>query len=253
MERNLTTEAIVLAHRRWGDLHRLVTMLSPTLGLLDAVAYGARKGKLAGGIEPFSIGTFFLYHNQVKKVYSVSDIELDFQGGAIREDLVRLYLANAMAELSMRMHGGDHAELFAVLRSHLFSLGDRETEPRVVFIQFVWRFIGIMGLEPDLDACPSCGKRYGEKDVLSFNTALHVPCCSECADVDAEGYEFALGPGARHYLTLTRTLDDRSAVSVMLSETATERLFRYMVRYATNILGSPLRSLAGGVLTEALS
>ena len=30
MERNITSEAIVLKSRRWGELHRRITLLSPS-------------------------------------------------------------------------------------------------------------------------------------------------------------------------------------------------------------------------------
>ena len=253
MERNLTTEAIVLTSRRWGELHRLVTMLSPSLGVFDAVVYGARKGKLAGGIEPCSIGTFFLYHNQVRKEYSVSDIEVCFDPTVIKEDLASLYVAHAMNEIVIRMHGGDHEALYTILDTHVRLLGTREHDPRRVLIQFIWRFVGVMGLEPDLHVCPGCSKRYGEREILSFHTAMHTPCCATCSDIGSDGFELALGPGARRYLDLTRSLDPRIAVTVELSETATVRLLYYMVRYVTNILGSPLRTLAGGVLMEALT
>lgn len=253
MERNLTTEAIVLTSRRWGELHRLVTLLSPTLGVFDAVAYGARKGKLAGGIEPFAIGTYFLYHDRVRKEYSIKDIELENQDPSIKENLTRLYAGHAMAEMAMRMHGGDHEELYGVLTSHIKLLGSESTEPRRLCIQFIWRLIDIMGLAPDLEACPLCGRQYNDREILSFHTGLHSPCCSSCADIDREGFELALGPGARRYLSLTRPLDPGIAVSVELSEAATQRLFSYMVRYVTNILGSPLRSLIGGVLLETMT
>ncbi|PKL27210.1 MAG: DNA repair protein RecO [Spirochaetae bacterium HGW-Spirochaetae-2] len=248
MERNSTSEAIVLTNRRWGELHRLVTLLSPTLGIFDAVAYGARKGKLAGGIEPFTIGTFYLYHNGAKNTYSITDIDPQYRVDAIRTDLRRLYTANTLAELAMRMHGGDFSELYSVLCNHVLLLSDDSVDPRRVLIQYIWKFVRIMGLEPDLTACPVCSRTFGEQEILSFNTGLHVPCCDKCADVDTGGFELALGPGARRYLILTRTLSDHDSVLVELSETATLRLVGYMIRYVTNILGGPLRSLAGGVL-----
>ena len=73
-------------------------------------------------------------------------------------------------------------------------------DPRLVFIQYIWKFIVIMGLEPDLISCPICGTPYNDKERLSFNTGLHTPCCGDCGDVDSEGFEYALGPGGRRYL-----------------------------------------------------
>jgi DNA repair protein RecO (recombination protein O) len=48
MERNITTLAIVLQVVRWGELHRKVSLLTPELGIIDVLVYGARKGRQAG-------------------------------------------------------------------------------------------------------------------------------------------------------------------------------------------------------------
>ena len=252
MERNVSVEGIVLTNRRWGELHRKVTLLSPELGVFDAVVYGARKGKLAGGIEPCTIGTFFLYHNRTRGEYSLTDVQPLVYAGTLREDLVRLYTAHAMVEMALRMHGGDYSVLYRIMGSYIMLLQEPEVDPRLVLIQFVWKFIGIMGLDPDLQSCPICSTPYGEGEILSFNTGLHTACCSDCGDVDTEGFELALGPGARRYLILTRTLSESDSVAVVLSQTATIRMIRYLMRYVTNILGQPLSSLSGGVLMEAL-
>ncbi|HLW22393.1 MAG TPA: DNA repair protein RecO [Sphaerochaetaceae bacterium] len=252
MERNLTSDAIVLTHRRWGDLHRLVTLLSPDLGIFEAVAYGARKGKLAGGIEIGTLGTVYLYHNRTRGDYTLVDVDPEHTVERIRDDLPRLYTAQTMTEMALRMHGGDFEQLYRELGSALILLESGEADPRLILIQYIWRFISIMGLESELASCPICSNEYGEQEILSFNTGLHTPCCARCGDVDSTSYELALGPGARRYLTLTRTLDVQEAVSVQLSETAAIRLGRYMIRYVTNILGGPLKTLSGGVLMEVL-
>lgn len=252
MERNLRIDAIVLTNRRWGELHRRVTLLSSELGIFDAIVYGARKGKLAGGIEPCTIGTFFLYHNPAKGAYSITDIEPLEQRGTVRTDLIRLYTAHALVEMAMQMHGGDFSALYRVMGSFIMLLDEPEVDPKYVLIHYIWKFIGIMGLDPDLHACPICATVYGEEESLSFNTGLHTPCCFRCGDVDTEGFELVLGPGARRYLLFTRDLSESDSVSVAMSETATIRMVRYMIRYVTNILGYPLRSLSGGILMEAL-
>ena len=252
MERSLTSEAIVLTHKRWGDLHRLVTALSPELGVFDAVAYGARKGKLAGGIEPGTIGTLYLYHNRQRKEYSLVDVDPEHTMERIHDDLPRLYTAHAMIEMALRMHGGDFVLLYQVLGSALILLQDSVSDPRLILIQFVWRFIQVMGLQSDLHACPGCSTDYSDDEILSFSTQLHSPCCSRCADVAQEELAYALGPGGRRYLVFTRDLTFQEALSVRLSETAADRMVRYMIQYAVTILGGPLRTLSGGVLMEVL-
>ncbi len=249
MEKNLACQAIVLANKKWGDLHRLVTLLSPTLGLFEAVAYGARKGKLAGGIEPFTMGTFYVYSNRPRKGYTLKDVDVIPSKGVIKGDLERLYIANAFSEIVMKMHGGDWEELFDLSRTALELLEGGEGDPQRVFILFVDRVIQIMGLQADLTTCVQCGKTYTEKEVLSFNTALNSPCCHACSDV-GDDVGWALGPGGRRYLLYVQSLALWEAILVPLSSTATKRMVRYLLRYLTTILGSPLKSFNGALLWE---
>lgn len=251
MERNLTTEAVVLASRRWGEVHRIITLLCPSLGICEARVYGARKGKLAGGIEQFSTGLFYLYHNPARGTYTVVDVQPASTQEVVRGDLKRIGCASVMAELAIRMHGGEYQELYALMRACLSLLDQEEFVADVVLIQFIWRFIGIMGLEPDLTRCPICGTGYGEQDTLFFNVSLLSPCCSNCSD--RADQTLLLGPGSRRYLSFTRRLGTREAVGIPVHEEAICRLERYITRYAETILGGPLRSLAAGLSTFLLA
>jgi DNA repair protein RecO (recombination protein O) len=245
MERNITSEAIVLKSRRWGELHRRITLLSPSLGLFDATVYGGQKGKLAGLIEPFIVGNYYIYHNPSKKEYSIKDVQLIETLEEIKKDLKHLYIANAMAELTLKVHGGDFKELYNLLKLHLGML--KEFEYRKVFIQYVWRLIKVMGLESDLLCCPLCGKNYQEEEIVAYNEKMHTVCCFDCKDVFADDYGILLPPGSRRYLLFTENLSVQSALSVELNERTTERLFRYMIRSITNIVGSNIQSLASDI------
>ena len=249
MERNLTTSAIVLRSRRWGDLHRRITIISAELGIVDVLAYGARKGKLSGRIDQFLHGRFYLYHNPVRGDYSVIDVEPIVSGDRIRNDLKRTYAASVMAELILKMNGGDYVSLFALLAS-AFALLDREDGAAVdrIVIQFIWKLVEISGIAPNLLNCPVCDKRYLDDEVLFFNTAIHAPCCRLCSDVDAQSGEMALGPGARKYLVFTNGLPISDAVRVPLSDAANERIKLYMLRYASIAAGGGLKTLSGGLL-----
>ena len=243
MNRNLTTSAIVLLGRRWGDLHRSITLYSKDLGLIHALAYGARKGKLAGKIEQFLSGVFYLYHNPVKNDYSIIDVEIQTTGERIRNDLTRTYAASFMAELVMRMEGGDRQSVHALLQQAYALLDANESIDRII-IQFIWRFIAISGLQGDLASCPICEKHYSEEEILFFNTVIHAPCCGDCSDVDNDSFQLALGPGARKYLMFTSDMDFYGAVAITLNEPTARRIKRYMLRYASIVAGGDLKTLA---------
>ena len=249
MERNIVTKAVVLKSRRWGDLHRMITLATADFGVLDAIAYGARKGKLSGRVDLFLSGVFYLYHNPVRGDYSIVDVEPLVTAEKVRNDLKRMYMASFIAELVLKMHGGDSLALFNLLDRTYSLLEEPQACPTdVVVIQFIWRLIEILGLSPDLVDCPVCDHTYTNDEILFFNTAIHAPCCRTCADVDVHGGEMALGPGARRYLVFTNGMELHQAVGVPLSEAAMQRIRLYMLRYASNIAGGGLKTLAGGLL-----
>ncbi len=242
MERNVATPAIVLQTQRSGDLHRTITLLSPALGIIRVRAYGARKGKLAGRIEQFLCGTFHLYHNPVKGEYSVVDVEPHMGSERLRSDLGRTFAASFIAEMVLRMEGGDSRQVHGLVEAAVTALDGSEEVERTL-IQFIWRFMAVAGLQPDLTCCPCCDRPYRNDEILSFNTTLHSPCCRDCSDVDHADFPMALGPGARRYLEATTPLPFEDALHVGLSATAALRLKRYMLRYASIVSGGMLKTL----------
>jgi len=239
VERNSTTEAIVLVNRPYAELHRRVTLLSPDLGIFEAVVYGGRKGKLGGGLEPFTSGLFYLYHNRVRNSYSITDVLVNKDVRTLKSDFERICIANALAEIVMKMDGGGYQMLYTLLGDSLELLDDKQVPSKRIFTLFVWQFIQGMGLVDEFTCCPVCGKEYHQQQVLLFNSSLHAPCCQECADIDVP-----LGPGARRYLVVVQHLPIGTSSTVELSDQAQMRLYRYMVSYVTTLLGQGLKSLS---------
>ena len=64
----IKTDAIVLRHVDFGESHRMLTLLSPTLGKLSVGARGCRKrgARLTNATEVFCAGEYILYQKQDK-------------------------------------------------------------------------------------------------------------------------------------------------------------------------------------------
>ncbi|MDC7245454.1 MAG: DNA repair protein RecO [Sphaerochaetaceae bacterium] len=243
MERNVESDVIVLTSRKWGSLHRRVTMLSKELGVFDAIVYGAQKGKLSGACESFTRGKAYLYYQSVRKEYSLKDMAIESSSEILRGDLVRLYSAHAMVEIVMKMHGGDYEKLFDLLESSLAFVDERSFDPTLVLIQFMWSVISVTGFESDLHICPVCGHQYEESEIVSFNPSLHSICCSTCSPRLPEFSRLYLHPGMRRYFLFTSSLPAIEAVKVEVSEKAKRRILHYLIDYIHNILGYSLKSL----------
>ncbi len=164
MERHSTCEAIVLENRRFGELHKGVSLFTPENGLVRATAFGAysRKGSLRGITDPFVWGKFYIYRDPVKQNVKISDVEVFDMFYGIREDVIRYYVASLWAEIVLRSFGGGEAahELYDVFRECLLLVRDAgETRVRLVCSQFLLRFLAITGAPVDPDAVKDANMR----------------------------------------------------------------------------------------------
>lgn len=242
MDRDLTASGIVLQTRRMGEMHRRLSLLCPDLGIIDVIAYGARKGKRAVGAQLFSCSTFFLYHNPVRKEYTLKDALTVAPHDGVRSRLDSMWAASFWSELCTRTAGGDWDEIFHLLSDCLDVMDDDPSCAERATIQFVWHLLHVAGIVPDLSRCPVCDRVYGDGEILGFSSSLLSPCSRENGDIG----DLLLPPGARRYLIQTAGLSAREAVAVQLTDVTVMRIRRYMIRYAQLFAGGRLRTVESG-------
>ena len=97
------TEAIVLRHRRFVEGGRIVTLLTPARGKLDAVARGVLRprSKLAGHLEPLRCVEVVLAHGRNLDIVTQAQTVESF--AALHDDLGRLSTAMYLADLTDRL------------------------------------------------------------------------------------------------------------------------------------------------------
>lgn len=249
-ERNIKSAGIILSSRRAGELHRGVTLFTPDLGLVSAMAFGARKGKskLSGWVEPFVSGTFLLYCNPVKDQYKILDIDEPRFREFLREDIYSYYLASFWAELIIKSYcgGGEQARLFPFLLDAMDALEEacpeRADADHRLLVQFLWRFFTLIGDLPDLHQCGACGtslvsgSAYRETGAPSF-------LCPRCSN---GGEELSLG--SIRYLLATLSLPIKEALKVQLAREALESLRRISLSLASEVIDAPLKTIQAGIL-----
>ncbi len=239
MDRNIRTQAVVLSVRRYGDLHKAVTLLSPELGLVDAIIFGGRKGKKTALAPLFSISEMQLYHNPVKKEHSVVEAVSSFVPMAITEDLGCTYTAAFFCELIAKSPSDEPAETFSLVCDALRALEAEPTARKRITAAFIWKLMQISGTACDLEFCPVCDKKYDEEEVLYFSNPMGIPCCKSCSDSE----QLVLLPGSRRYLRYTMPMDFNEAVKVVLNPAAEDRIFNYMLRWAQIFAQAPLKTI----------
>ena len=107
------TDAVVLRHRRLGDADRIVTLLTPGRGKVDAVAKGALRprSKLAGHLEPAMHVDVLLAHGRNLDIVTQAQTVDAFP--VLHEDLERLSTAIYLTDLTDRFTV-EHAEVRSV-------------------------------------------------------------------------------------------------------------------------------------------
>lgn len=250
MGRNITSEAIILKTNRIGEIHKGLTTLTPSIGIINAIAHGAYKGrnKLSGRTDQFNISLFYLYFDPVKKTYKVSDIEPRHVFESIRMSLKKFYAASLWAEAIIKSFaGGEQFEpVFDLLAASVILL-DNNPESRTdeVIVQFLYRYLTFIGYMPSLKQCEICSREIGTGEDIYIDPS-GASACAACA----RSKEKLFSPGAIRYLVYTSRLPLASALKTSLDSTALSMARACLVVILQHVIEQPLSTLisSGGLL-----
>lgn len=237
-----------MRRERLGEYHKSLSLLTPDLGLITAVAYGAYKmqSRLRMASEPFVHSRVHLYNNPVTRTYKVTDLEAreDFRG--LTTDLERLSAASFWAEVVLRSYGAGETTpvLFSLMLDCLRALtpiltgtpGEPAADPRCVMIQFLWRFLGLAGYQPDPAACDRCGA--GLRSGAFYEPSSNSFLCGSCSLSTSK----PVTEGALRYLCATQDLTLAGCRPVTLEESSLKGLEEAMFSAARAVLEGELKS-----------
>ncbi len=151
------TKAVVLRHRKLGEADLILTLYSPELGKLDAVAKGARKptSRLAGHLEALSHTNVMLAQGKSLDVVTQSQTIEAFR--AFWEDLERMSRAVYVAELVDKStpEQQPNRALYELLLQTLRYLAET-AQIDVVVRWFEVQALTVLGYRPRLDRCVRC-------------------------------------------------------------------------------------------------
>ena len=174
--------AIVLRFVNYRDNDRMVTLLSPSRGRIDALIRGCRKASshnLNAG-ELFALGDYMLHESNGRaNVTSVKLIETFYP---LRENYSRLtcgiYLLN-LAEAAAEPEQ-EQRELFMLLVHTLSRLAFSDQEWKPLLSGFLMHFSACQGFRPRLNHCVFCGKPIPEEGPVWFDASEGGVCCRDC-------------------------------------------------------------------------
>ena len=201
----LTTPALVIRRADYSDYDRMVTLFSPEMGRVDAIARGCRRPKspLVNAVEPFTSGEFQLYAH--KERYSLEQCQISDSYIELRSDYDRLCHGAYWLRLldAAILPDTPAPELFITTLRALAHLNYGELPPALVTFAFESHFMRLMGLSPRMDACAICDKPIDGD--ARFDPDLGGAVCLDCQSAAPR-----MSNGARRILMkLPRTQFDK--------------------------------------------
>ncbi len=257
MNRNTSLEALVLSTKPMGENNRLATMLTPDRGILTAIVYGGRKGKLRSTVSPYHSGTMWLYIDSVKQSIKVTDFDPKKYRSEIRNNLYKTYAAALACELVLKTHGfathvvdvkhfEDTTDLYVLISGFLDGLDlSTENQARLGTLRFLWRYLAHLGVQSDISRCMHCG----ENMISWYSVSEHLFLCDDCSHASHKqtiGSNFYLSTESIHYLQSIMELNPKEVRSLnpsMKSVQEIHELLFYLIEQTTH---SKLKTVEAG-------
>lgn len=177
-----TINAIILSRRNWGEADRFVSCFSREFGKVKFVAHGSRKlkSKMAGHIEPFSRGKYFLAKG--KRYDVLAGAEAIAVNTIFTKDLELYKDASYICELVDLTQEENHQdkELYKIIKECLETLPKKEgTERKVILRFFEYKLLDHLGYKPNFFVCRKCQKKLVEKE--NYTGDFEGVFCGNCS------------------------------------------------------------------------
>lgn len=179
----ITTQGIVLRHADYREHDRMLTLLSPTLGRVEALCRGCKRPQspLLSASEWFALGEYVLYTGKGHMTVTSCRVTETFY--PLRSDYERLKYATYLLSVTEAVvQPGDRAvELFTLLARSLSRLAYTEKAPQAVAAAFLLHFSAVSGWRPRLSHCVRCGKRLEDQEIRLLDIENGGLLCEACA------------------------------------------------------------------------
>lgn len=181
----IVTPALVIRRADYSDYDRMVTLFTPDMGRIDAIARGCRRPKspLVNAVELFTSGEYQLYERRDRYALEQCQISEDYY--ALRTDYDRLrHGAYWLRLLDAAILPDTPARpLFIMTLRALAHLNWGDLPQELVTAAFEMHFMALNGFAPRMDACIRCGRPIDGD--ARFDAAQGGAVCLDCPSAAA--------------------------------------------------------------------
>ena len=174
---------LVVKYADYKEYDRMLTILSPQYGKIDAIARGCRKNgsRLTAGAQPFAYAEYVF--NVRGNLCSVTQVDMRESFYDLRMDLNKLtagaFILDACA--THAQHGQSCEELFELSYYTLSFICYGKASTIDLMLTFVFKLMDILGFRPATTHCGICEKSTFQNGVFHH---YYGALCEECAQTN---------------------------------------------------------------------
>ena len=257
MNRSSSTSAIILSLKPLGENNSSVTLLTPDAGIVYAVLYGGPKSRLRSLVAQWNSGKIWLYENPEKNQIKISDFEVLNYHSSFSQNLFKSYAASLAAELAIKTRcAGSAGQCHRLLSGFLdgMELCDEE-QSRLGLMRFLWRYLELLGIQPNSHACCNCGKtfldtQFAPKAVSYYNSmenSFICPGCVESGGSSQSGNMINVHFSAVQYLSALSVLSPSEARKLSIDQEVYGQIHQLLFFLIENSIDQKLNSIETGM------
>jgi len=236
------TESIILGTMNLGEADKLVTFFSLDRGRLSGVAKNARKSfrRFGAGLEPFTHCRLHLYEREHQDLLRIESSEIITQHFTLSCELDRTAVGSLMLELVRELAPeGERNPAVFLLLAHILNLLETDADPLALLRIFEVRLLSLLGYQPKLDHCLSCGCTSDRRMV--FYGLKGGVLCPSCIVSEADT-QLSLAPGTIGFYYHALRMDLDKLTRLKPSAEILRELDQALSSHLLHILGRRLKA-----------
>ena len=244
---HLTSPAIVLRRRDYGDFDLILTVLTQDHGICTLIAKAAKKStkRFPGILEPFATLRIVSRQGRGKGMQVLEEATLENAFGNARADILKLAYASYWCELVALwlQEGQARPDVYELLAYVLNALNHDAAPVKLLSLLFQMRFVGQEGLRPVLERCSCCQIEIEKLAQHQFCIDLRQGgiVCHQCPAPDAT--QLRLGKGTLKQLLWMTQGDLSTARRVRFNPAALTEATHFLEAFVPYHIGRAPKSL----------
>ncbi|MBM4260659.1 MAG: DNA repair protein RecO [Deltaproteobacteria bacterium] len=243
MRPSLTTAAIVLRARLFGESDKIVTFLTEDHGKITGIAKGAKNSRrrFVNSLEPFAQVRLHFEDRPAGKLVFLLSAELQLAYKQLSQDLDRIAYAAYLIEITDGLIGEreENRRLFEHLRAGLCHL--EESGPSLRFVSsYELKLLRLAGYQPILDHCKSCAAQDFTESQWYFSLMEGGVLCAACCGARKE--LVPLGASAVKMLTQLQDENALAAEPVVLPARVVHEIRRTLSGFLQHHIDHEIKS-----------